>query len=88
MVGIEAMARGRPVVGFAAGGIPDWLEHGVTGLIAPEADTQALGANIDRLLRDPVLAQQLGAQAAQRVQERYQPGTFVDGMTHLLSRIT
>lgn len=87
MVGIEAMARGRPVVGFAAGGIPDWLEHNVTGLIAPEADTQALGANIDRLLRDPVLAQQLGAQAAQRVQERYQPGMFLDGMTQLLERI-
>lgn len=88
MVGIEAMARGRPVVGFAAGGIPDWLEDGVTGLIAPEADTRALGANIDRLLNDPDLAQRLGNQAARRVQARYQPSRFLDGMTELLSGMT
>ena len=76
MVGIEAMARARPVVGFAVGGIPDWLEHNVTGLIAPEADTATLGAHIGRLLHDPDLARTLGRQAAQRVGERYQPADF------------
>jgi glycosyltransferase involved in cell wall biosynthesis len=76
MVGIEAMARGRPVVGFAVGGIPDWLEHGVTGLIAPEADTERLGAHIERLLQEPDLARRLGGQAAHRVRERYRPDDF------------
>ncbi len=87
MVGIEAMARGRPVVGFAVGGIPDWLEHGVTGLIAPEADSLALGVHIERLLHDPPLAQRLGAQAAQRVRERYQPEQFLLGLQALLEQV-
>ena len=86
MVGIEAMARGRPVVGFAAGGIPDWLEDGVTGLLAPEADHEALGRHIARLLADPALAARLGCQAAGRVQERYRADRFLDELTGVLER--
>jgi glycosyltransferase involved in cell wall biosynthesis len=84
MVGIEAMARGRPVVGFAVGGIPDWLEHGVTGLLAREADTSALAQNLSRLLADPDLAAMLGSRAATRVRERYRPDTCLDQLTAVL----
>jgi glycosyltransferase involved in cell wall biosynthesis len=84
MVGIEAMARGRPVVGFAVGGIPDWLEHGVTGLLAREADTATLAQNLARLLADPELAAMLGAKAAARVRERYRPDTCLDQLTAVL----
>lgn len=84
MVGIEAMARGRPVVGFAVGGIPDWLEDGVTGLLAPEADTRALAAAIHRLLTEPGLQAQLGSAGAQRVRERYQPETYLDRLMAIL----
>ena len=85
MVGIEAMARGRPVVGFAVGGIPDWLEHGVTGLLAPEADTDALGAHIQTLLQDKALAHRLGQQAAERVHERFQPDAFRSSLLQILA---
>jgi glycosyltransferase involved in cell wall biosynthesis len=85
MVGIEAMARGRPVVGFAVGGIPDWLEHGVTGLLAPEADTDALGAHIQTLLQDNALAHRLGEQAAERVRERFQPDAFRGSLLQILA---
>jgi glycosyltransferase involved in cell wall biosynthesis len=85
MVGIEAMARGRPVVAFAVGGIPDWLEHGVTGLLAPEADTTALAQNLEHLLADPELAATLGANAATRVRERYRPDACLDQLTAVLS---
>lgn len=86
MVGIEAMARGRPVVGFAVGGIPDWLEDGVTGFLAPEADWATLGDHLDRLLADPLLARGLGEQAARRVRERYRPEVFLDRMLAVLTR--
>jgi len=83
-VGIEAMARGRPVVGFAVGGIPDWLEHEVTGLLAPEADTRVLAQHLSRLLTRPELAGRLGAQAAAQVRERYRPDTCLDQLTAVL----
>lgn len=67
MVGPEAMARGRPVVGFAAGGIPDWLDDGVTGLLVPPGDVEGLTAAMERLLGDAGLVAQMGRAAAERV---------------------
>ncbi len=52
MIGLEAMHRARPVVGFAVGGIPDWLEDSVNGYAVPERDTQAFAQALDRLLGD------------------------------------
>ncbi len=84
MVGVEAMARGRPVVGFAVGGIPDWLDDGVTGILAPEADSGALGAAIASLLADPQLAAALGEAGLARVRERFQPDQYLDRLMHIL----
>jgi glycosyltransferase involved in cell wall biosynthesis len=84
MVGIEAMARGRPVVGFAVGGIPDWLEDEVTGLLVPEADTGAMAAAIDRLLGDQALRTRLGQAAAQRVRTHYQPSAYLERLMQIL----
>jgi glycosyltransferase involved in cell wall biosynthesis len=84
MVGIEAMARGRPVVGFAVGGIPDWLEDEVTGLLVPEADTAAMAAAIGRLLGDRSLRLRLGEAAVQRVRERYQPSAYLKRLMQIL----
>jgi glycosyltransferase involved in cell wall biosynthesis len=71
MIGLEAMNRGRPVVGFNVGGIPDWLEHDVTGLLVPEQDTASLAKALETVLLDRELADHMGRQARERVQERY-----------------
>jgi glycosyltransferase involved in cell wall biosynthesis len=87
MVGIEAMARGRPVVGFAVGGIPDWLEDEVTGLLVPEADTGALATAIGRLLGDRSLRLRLGETAAQRVRQRFQPSAYLARLMQILETL-
>jgi glycosyltransferase involved in cell wall biosynthesis len=46
--GIEAQARGRPVVAFDVGGIPEWI--GDPGMLAPRGDVAALARAIERVL--------------------------------------
>ena len=62
-VAIEAFVRGRAVVGTRAGGIPDIVEDGVTGLLVGAGDTAGLAAAIERIVTDHTLAEQLGAAA-------------------------
>lgn len=58
---LEATACGTPVVGFAVGGIPDMVRHGVTGLLVPPQDVAALRAAIWELLQDPVRRAKMAA---------------------------
>jgi hypothetical protein len=60
---LEALACGLPVVGFAAGGIPDMVRDGVTGLLAPVGNSGELGQAIERLIADPELRSKLGENA-------------------------
>ncbi len=53
MVGIEAMRRGRPVVGARHGGIPEWLVDGEGGLTFDPGDPESLATSVERLLADP-----------------------------------
>ena len=49
-IGIEAMACGTPVVAFASGGVPEYVHHGETGLLARTGNTAELTAQIDWLV--------------------------------------
>ncbi|MEE9128210.1 MAG: glycosyltransferase, partial [Planctomycetota bacterium] len=57
---IEAAACGTPSVGFPVGGIPEAVNHGVSGLVAEVASSEALAKAIRRLHDDPGLCQDLG----------------------------
>ena len=49
---LEALACGTPVAAFAAGGIPDAVEHEHNGFLAPAGDAAALGRGIIWVLAD------------------------------------
>ena len=66
VVAREALARGRPVVATAVGGLLDAVEDGVTGLRVPPNDPAALRSAIERLLGDPELRRRLGAAGRER----------------------
>jgi glycosyltransferase involved in cell wall biosynthesis len=57
----EAMAWGRPVVATSVGGLVDAVEDGVTGLVVPPRDPEALRRALERLLGDRDLRERLGA---------------------------
>lgn len=63
---VEAFAAGVPVVATRAGGIPELVEDGVSGLLAPIRDPQALAGAVRRVLEDAPLRRRLVEGAARR----------------------
>ena len=68
---LEAMAAGLPVVATAVGGTPEVVVDGVTGLLVPPRDPDALARAIVRLLRDPQLRQDMGRAGRERVERHF-----------------
>ena len=64
---LDAMLLGKPVAATRAGGIPEIVLDGESGLLAPVADPQALGGAIARLVNDRALAARVGAAGRARV---------------------
>lgn len=62
----EAMACGTPAVVSDAGGLPEVVEHGVTGLVVPKGNVSALLAALATLLRDPVRRRRMGLAGRER----------------------
>jgi glycosyltransferase involved in cell wall biosynthesis len=56
----EAMGCEVPVVASDAGGLPEVVEDGVTGLVVPRGDSGALAGAIGSLLADPERRRRMG----------------------------
>jgi L-malate glycosyltransferase len=68
---LDAMACSRPIVATRAGGIPEIVEDGATGLLVPTRDARALAQAILDMLRNAELRGRLGAAGFARVHERF-----------------
>ena len=68
---LEAMAAGKAVVATRAGGIPEAVEDGRTGLLVPPADPGALASAILELLRNPARAEAMGRAGRERAREHF-----------------
>jgi len=76
---LDAMAMGLAVVGTSAGGIPEAVVHGETGLLVPPADAGLLAQSIVRLLKDPEERRRYGAAGRLRVAKHFGVDRLVDG---------
>jgi glycosyltransferase involved in cell wall biosynthesis len=72
---IEAFLAGVPVVATRAGGIPELVKHGDTGLLCPVADVQCLADAVQRLVEDPKLRSDLSNRARTFAQQFSQEHT-------------
>jgi glycosyltransferase involved in cell wall biosynthesis len=77
LVGIEALAAGRPVIASATGGILDWLEDGVNGLSVRAGDASDLARALNELLDNRDEQQAMGAAGQKMVAARYSPERHV-----------
>lgn len=65
---LEAAASGKPVVGGASGGVAEAVVDGVTGVLVPPTDVDAVAAAVIRLLRNSTEAAAMGASGRRRAE--------------------
>jgi glycosyltransferase involved in cell wall biosynthesis len=80
------MAAGIPVVATKVGGNPELIDSGRTGFLVQPEDAKDLAASLMKLLSDPVMMQQFGRQAAERVRKHYSMRQMVDRYRDLYTR--
>ena len=71
LAALEAMACEVPVVASRVGGLPEVIEHGVTGFLHPLPDLDAMAASAVALLTDEALHRQVSAAARASVCDRF-----------------
>lgn len=68
---LDAMAAARPIVATTAGGIPEVVVDGETGLLVPPRDSHRIAEAIGALLRNPAERERMGRAGLARVRERF-----------------
>ena len=68
---LEAMAAGRPVIASRVGGLAESVIEGVTGLLVEPGDIGALAQAIEKLVREPALAESMAARGRDRVEQNF-----------------
>ena len=83
---IEAMSAGSALVASRAGAAELVVEDGVTGVLTPPGDVDALVAALEPLMRDPASAAEMGERAGARVLEKFSLDAEANAIARSLSR--
>jgi phosphatidylinositol alpha-1,6-mannosyltransferase len=84
LVYLEAMARGKPVIGGAHGGAPEVIEDGLTGYLVQHGDAVQLATSIETLLSHPDLGREMGKRGRQRVEDEFRFNVFAKAFKKIL----
>jgi len=87
-VAIEAMALGKPVVGTRAGGLPEVVSDGKTGLLVVPRFPESLADACLRLLENTSLARRLGEAGRERVEATFDSRKMADAVVALYEKLT
>ncbi|MDB5564079.1 MAG: lipopolysaccharide biosynthesis protein [Tardiphaga sp.] len=77
---IEAMSVGAALVATRAGAAEIAIENGITGVLVPTDDADALAKALEPLLRDPAAAAAMGERARQRVLDKFSLDAEANGI--------
>jgi len=84
---IEAMARCVPPIVSDVGGMPELVEHGVSGVVVPPRDPARLAEAIAALARDPETRKRVGENARKRIETEFHVEQTAARMLALFSRL-
>lgn len=88
MAAVEAQACGLPAVASRTGGVPDIIEHEVTGLLVRPGDAAGLAQSLRRLLEDERLRRQFAVAARARMLQRFSFETMMSRYVELFRALT
>jgi glycosyltransferase involved in cell wall biosynthesis len=74
---LEALATGIPVIASEAGGLPEVVQHGKTGLLYPVGDVEGMASGAVQLLTDRARYEEMSAAAAADARARFSLDTIV-----------
>jgi glycosyltransferase involved in cell wall biosynthesis len=84
---LDAMACGKPIVATTAGGMPEVVVDGRTGLLVPPRDHEAMADAIVRLLRDASTREEMAAAGLARVRARFSAERMVQDTLEVYRRV-
>lgn len=87
LVFVEAMARGKPVIGGAHGGTPEIIDDGINGYLVPHGDVAQLVDRLRRLLSNGSLRREMGARAFAKVQRDFTFARFSSELNVILDEL-
>ena len=82
---LAAMAAGVPVVASGVGGLPEVVQHGITGFIVTDGDFES---PVWRLLDDPQLAASMGRAGRERVEREFSVDSMVNRTQRVYDEVT
>lgn len=84
---LDAMAAGKAIVATEAGGIPEVVVNGTTGLLVPPRDHEAMAQAIVTLLKDDDLRRRMGAAGLARAREHFSAERMVQETLRVYQRV-
>lgn len=87
LVVVEGMATGRPVIATAHGGPCELIEDGVTGVLVPPGDADALAAAIRTLVADRDRARAMGIAGRLRAESHYSSQAYIAGVHRVYDEV-
>ncbi len=84
---IDAMACGKPIVATTAGGIPEVVADGETGILVPPRDAERMAAAITTLLEDEALRQRMGEAGRRRARLHFSAERMVRETLQVYRRV-
>ncbi len=87
LVALEAMASGVPVIASDVGGLPEVVEHGVTGFLAPVGDTEKMAGYAITLLTDQAMFASFAEAGRRRAVDKFDYHKIIPQYEALYERV-